>query len=464
MTFSDSQQKAIDKFTEWYKDPTKLIFTLYGAAGTGKTFVTRHLLNSVIEQSSCVSAPTHKAVRVIEHMTGRKGKTLQSLHGLRPNFNLEKFNIDNVKFDSLGNIYFKNYKIVLIDECSQIGNDLQHLNELRAKQYNTKILYIGDAYQLPPVGEKLSKTFEIEDKFELTDIIRQEDTNPLLRIFKLIRSDIKNNTSTFIEYLQKHPKDINDKGEGYIIVNKDEFKELLKIYFDNKKFYNNVTYCRYAAWTNNSINSWNSYIRSLLIDSDQILSKDDLLTGYKTIVDEYLSPILINSEDYIVKSITDRTSESNFKTYITTLQAIVSSEASFINVIDHKDAEAFLRFYRQLDFLHRNAMYAKPADRGRIWREYFEFKDRHLVLTTFPIKDDRYKDGVRAWVTKDIDYGYGLTVHKLQGSTLENIFVNLLDICYIGNRPIVNTDGVQLRNKLIYTALSRASKLAIILF
>ena len=463
MAFSESQSKAVDKFTEWYKDPTKLIFTLYGAAGTGKTYLIRHLLNSVINQSSCVSAPTHKAVRVIEHMTGRKGKTLQSLHGLRPNFNLEKFNIDNVKFDSLGNIYFRNYKIVLIDECSQIGSDLQDLNELRARQYNTKILYIGDAYQLPPVGERLSRTFEVDDKFELTDIIRQEDTNPLLRMFKLIRSDILNNGSTFLEYINKNRRDVNEKGEGYLVVSKEDFKHLIKIYFNNDKFFNNTSYCRYAAWTNNSINTWNSYIRGLLIEDTNVLSKDDLLTGYKTIVNEYLSPILINSEDYIVKDVIDRVSESDFKTYITTLQSIYDSSASFVNIIDHKDSDAFLRFYRQVDYLHRNAMYAKAADRGRIWREYFEFKDRHLVLTSFPIKDDRSKNGIRAWVNKDIDYGYGLTVHKLQGSTIENIFVNLFDICFIGNKRISSVEGVELRNKLIYTALSRASKLAIIL-
>jgi len=34
---------------------------------------------------------------------GIKGTTLQSLHGLKPNVELADFDIDNLKFDTIGN-------------------------------------------------------------------------------------------------------------------------------------------------------------------------------------------------------------------------------------------------------------------------------------------------------------------------------------------------------------------------
>lgn len=149
--FTEDQEKALDLLTNWYYNPKDLFFTLSGRAGTGKTYLIKYLLDKVVRQPVCVSAPTHKAVRTIERSTGRTGKTLQSLHGLRPNVNLEDFDLQNVKFDQLGNPTMNNYKIIIIDECSMINAGLHELNVKRARDLNVKILYIGDPFQLPPV-------------------------------------------------------------------------------------------------------------------------------------------------------------------------------------------------------------------------------------------------------------------------------------------------------------------------
>jgi len=64
-------------------------------------------------------------------------------------------------------------------------------------------------------------------------------------------------------------------------------------------------------------------------------------------------------------------------------------------------------------------------------------------------------EGRNLKVKKDIDYGYGISVHKTQGSTYSNVFVNGQDI----NK---NTNIVE-RKKLWYVALSRTNKQATIL-
>lgn len=141
--FTEGQMEGLERLEKWYNDPKDFLFTLKGRAGTGKTYMIKYFLDNIVKQSVCVTAPTHKAVRQIERSTGRKGKTLQSLHGLRPNTNLEDFDLHNVKFDALGNPTMNNYKLVIIDECSMVNISLDDLNIRRAKDLNVKLLYVG---------------------------------------------------------------------------------------------------------------------------------------------------------------------------------------------------------------------------------------------------------------------------------------------------------------------------------
>ena len=151
---TNGQETALELMHKWFKSNSP-VFCLSGRAGTGKTFVINHFLNSV-NTNVCVTAPTHKAVRVIESMTGRKGKTLHSLHGLRPNVNLDTFDLNNPQFDALATPVMQNYKLIVCDECGMINSGLHSLNLKRAIDMNVKILYVGDQNQLPPVVHSLS--------------------------------------------------------------------------------------------------------------------------------------------------------------------------------------------------------------------------------------------------------------------------------------------------------------------
>jgi hypothetical protein len=104
--------------------------------------------------------------------------------------------------------------------------------------------------------------------------------------------------------------------------------------------------------------------------------------------------------------------------------------------------------------LHYNALMAKPNQRYDAWKKYFSFKENHLLLKDIRKNDDSIM------IKKDLDYGYGLTIHKTQGSTYGNILINLRDIVYTKYGTPVQ-DKV-LRNKLIYVALSRAKNKAIL--
>ncbi len=461
MGFTPSQRDAVLALTKWYNS-NELICTLRGHAGTGKTYILDYFVNQVIKHSVVVTAPTHKAVRIVEKRIGKKSKTLQSLHGLRVNVNLETFNIDKIQFDPFGEPSFANYKIVIIDECSMINSSLYDLNEQRARQYKTKILYVGDDKQLPPVGENLSRCFTCKNQVVLNEIVRQDKDNPMLTLLSLLRDDIEHGTSKFISHIVTNKEVINSKGEGYETLKTKPFTQKVVEVFNDKRFESNLDFVRYTAWTNKSIKEWNSFIRKkILPSSDNVVTIDDVFTGYKTIVDEFLKPIIINSEDYIVANVEYRRSDYGFFVYRTVLRNVYDNGTSAVEIVDHKHS-SFIKYYNKLNNLHFEAIYSTAMERGRKWKEYYNFKDRYLCLVNFDLKDNG-KSKSRGTVTRDIDYGFGLTTHKCQGSTYENIFINVQDIAYYNDGSsirLINYDknAILLRNKLLYVAASRASK------
>lgn len=470
--FSNSQELAIQDFTEWW-DSGKLVYTLTGAAGTGKTYLLNYLIKDVMKRKNrdikiAITAPTHKAVRVAEIMTGVKGRTIHSLHGLRPNTALDTFNIDNVKYDSLGTVHMKNYNVVITDECSQINSGIFKLNELRSTQYNVKTIYVGDRLQLPPVGEKESLSFNQSHVFELTDIVRQEKGNPLLELLGVAREDVRNGTENVIQFLKDNPKSIdNEKSIGYIVLSDKEFAASCVESFKSTRFQQDIDFCKYTAYTNNTISGWNSYVRKYILDNpNEILVRDDVLLAYQNIVDSNMNPILINSEDYVISDVYDRFSEFGFREFVVHLVSVTDGRPTTILIVDHKHS-TFKTYYDILNKYHETAMYSHRDLRTQRWKEYYAFKNTHLVMIDFPLLTPEQTQ--RGWVKKDIDYGYGITVHKLQGSTIENMFINLRDIVYFkrGDKyykySSIDPKYKDIQGKLIYTALSRASHNAIIL-
>jgi len=451
--FYPQQIEALNKLYDWYHNPNSLEFVLKGFAGTGKTYIIKYFIKHIVSTSFCITAPTHKALRVIENQVGYKGKTLQSLHGLRPNTDLATFSIDNVSFDPSGHAYLQNYSLVMIDECSMIPRGLFKLNHDRSKEFNTKILYIGDPYQLPPVNELVSDTFaRVVESFTLTEIVRQEEGNPLLELFSLLRFDIGNNKSTFLQHIIKHRVNMNET-QGYELMNESKFKERSLELFDSPQFIADIDWVRGTAFTNTCVTKWNTTIRNALLENPKdILSIHDIITSYNTILDDFNNPIIINSEDYIIKNIVDYVDEFGIKTFCVNLQSIFDGRITtpFL-IVDHTDKIGFAKYYKLLNYLHAQAYVHKKTN---AWKNYYNVKNKLLTMVSFKLNEANGHKTVK----KDIDHGYNLTTHKLQGSTFGNMVVDLVDIVKPTtiNGYSMNNDP-KLRNKLIYVALSRAT-------
>lgn len=452
------QNKAIEFLNEFQHSKSIQFALLSGYAGTGKTYILKYFLDNHFKRSVVVTAPTHKAVRVVENHLNRKSKTLQSLLGLRLNTDLASFDISSPSFTQAGIEYIKDYHLIIVDESSMINKGLYEFLIERAKLYGTKILFVGDFCQLPPIGETISQAYNIEYKFELTELVRQKATNPLVIILDIIRNDIITKSNDFFDYIKKNRQNTKD-GEGYVLLNESSFKENIIKYYKHTNFYNNVDFIRCLSWTNDSVDYWNKHIRDSILDNPiELLTEHDLLTAYSTIVEDGINvPIIVNSEDYIVSQIREYEDDTKILNYAVNLQLINGGlETKTLKIVNPKDKKGFTNYYNTLSALHNRAINSNHTNRRMNWNNYYKFKDSHLSMISFRLRKDFNNN---ALVKKDIDYGYALTVHKSQGSTFDNVCVDLEDIMFPNGRN--NSDKI-LRDKLIYVALSRAKKLALL--
>lgn len=452
---SVDQTNALNSIKEWLyreiKCPDDCFYRLTGSAGTGKTTLLSKLvkdLEGIYRFKTCVSAPTHKAKKVITAKTKcPNAETVQALLGLKPDLDLENFDVNNPVFSPVNNKKLASYKLILIDESSMINNDLYATIKSDAIKFGVKLLFIGDLLQLPPVKESYSKALvEPINGYDLTEIIRQQNTNPLLEILNILREDILNSTHNYIDFLKLNPLNMTDK-EGYKVLGGAEFGQELISAFKSLEYQQDRNYVRYISWTNQAIQTANSYIRkNIYANTTNPITEGELLLGYKTVTDDENFPLIVNSEDYIVDKYSVDTDHNGIKVIYATVKYLdVEGDKGHTLKILYPDNENYLTYLSEREPLLETA----KSKKGKYWRFYFEFRNRFALLESI-MGNPPYAGAKPTLIdSKDISYGYGITIHKSQGSTYDTVFVNMKDI---NNNP----DAIE-RKKLLYVALSRAS-------
>ncbi|MDY0360426.1 MAG: ATP-dependent RecD-like DNA helicase [Desulforegulaceae bacterium] len=146
-----------------------------GGPGTGKTTIIKALCNifAHLGKSISLAAPTGRAARRLSEVTGNKAETIHKL----------------LKFNPLTELFDKNETnpldcdVLIIDESSMIDIIMcYHL--LKAVTINTRIIFVGDIFQLPSVGPGNFLSDIIESSkipsFQLTEIFRQAKQSPII--------------------------------------------------------------------------------------------------------------------------------------------------------------------------------------------------------------------------------------------------------------------------------------------
>jgi AAA domain/UvrD-like helicase C-terminal domain len=276
------QEQALTLMKLWV-DADEQIFVLSGYSGTGKTFVTKQLLEwyreNYANNSIAVVAPSHKAVKNIQGvLTGLvEAKTISSFLGLTPQID-EKTGlmIFGANTDRNCTTNPSDFDLVIVDEYSMINKE----TVLDLNNQCKKILYLGDPAQLPPVGEDDSIVPTLKAiKYQLTDVVRY--SGDLARVAHSWRRDMPvdsgNGTTVTLKRISKPIPITTTPDKTILEFNKNEW------ILNYCKAVENNENVQLLTFTNKACDKWNSFIRSEIWNSvepymigDKLISKSPL--------------------------------------------------------------------------------------------------------------------------------------------------------------------------------------------
>ena len=121
------------------------VFILTGAPGTGKSYLVKRMVDAFVASDSTVvlAAPTGKAAKRMVELSGYGASTIHKL--LEPTMMDGKFYFAKDDQNPL------EVDVILLDEVSMI--DIRLMSSLlKAVKLGTRLIFIGDVYQLPAVG------------------------------------------------------------------------------------------------------------------------------------------------------------------------------------------------------------------------------------------------------------------------------------------------------------------------
>jgi exodeoxyribonuclease-5 len=176
MAWSPQQDKALSEVSVWLKRGRPQVFRLFGFAGTGKTTLARHLAED-IDGEVCFGAFTGKAALVMRSKGCKDARTIHSLI-YRP----RDLDSEEPSFVLNDESPAASASLIVIDECSMVDEELGR----DLLSFGKPVLVLGDPAQLPPVKGGGFFT-ETEPDVMLTDVHRQAQDNPIVRLSMLVR-------------------------------------------------------------------------------------------------------------------------------------------------------------------------------------------------------------------------------------------------------------------------------------
>jgi exodeoxyribonuclease V alpha subunit len=181
------------------------VFILTGAPGTGKTFTIKRIISSFPKARITLAAPTGKAAKRIFEQSGMEAKTIHKL--LEPQKSGDKFIFSR----GAGNPVPAD--LVVLDEVSMVDVTLM-ARLLEALSPSTRLILVGDTYQLPPVGAgnvlKDAIASGVIPTTELT-IIKRQDEGLIIRNCHRIKNgediEVGNSSAKDFFFLQRESED-----------------------------------------------------------------------------------------------------------------------------------------------------------------------------------------------------------------------------------------------------------------
>ncbi len=236
INLNQDQTEALSRIESFFGSQLFQVFILKGYAGSGKTTLIKGLVEylKALDKTCMLMAPTGRAAKVIRERTGQDAFTIhKSIYSYDDIVEMEEddtfyysYNIRNNK-NALDKIYIVDEASMISDTKSQgeffrfgtghLLTDLFTYTRVNQSNINSKIIFVGDPCQLPPVTDKYSRAFDgdyLMDKFsmsidgvEMKEVMRQKQESGLLNAASRLRKSIT--SGFFIDFdLRPNNKDI----------------------------------------------------------------------------------------------------------------------------------------------------------------------------------------------------------------------------------------------------------------
>ena len=222
LNLNEGQTKAYINIRKYIKNDDRHNFLLLGPAGSGKTTVIVNAFNASDENKVykiAFCAFTNKATQVLKKIASKFDinfqadfMTIHKLLSLELKY-LDKETEVSFKFDKTKVASLKEYDIVIFDECSTISKELyQYICESWeyinfAYNHKLKYIFLGDYWQLPPVGEENSVIFQIatQNKWLIAKL------DKVMRSGNAELEKINNNLLTWVNKFKSADKSLTDR-------------------------------------------------------------------------------------------------------------------------------------------------------------------------------------------------------------------------------------------------------------
>lgn len=406
MSLNAEQKIAKDSLISFLGNKTDTRIILTGGGGCGKTFTISTVmkdidkldkLSAVIDSKRAVArqwyftATTNKAKQAIQKcLPLQEVDTIHSLLSLRP------FRGNLVKAKNFSSKIAAN-SVLVIDEASYIDDKLlAFIDELVPK--SVKIIYVGDANQLTPVKSDTCPVFHQGYKeLKLTTLVRQA-TAPLI-------GQIASEFKQFIESNGELPFPKVSLSSELSHMSSKDFDELIdKVFIQEEGL---TLHNRVLAGTNAVVNKHNNHLFGLAN------GRTELVAGDTVVSNNFVKGIKTDEEVIIINRVPYLSSMSDCNGTVFTVQSMSQTTDVYVPDSPKKASKSITE-----------ALDTESVDRNEALNLYDAMADLRPM--------------------------YASTIHKSQGSTFENVYIDLSSLSYVRDRVALA--------RLLYVAISRASK------
>ena len=420
MSLTQEQQVAFDAAMNAIENNGRL--TINGYAGTGKTFLTRHIVDELKKRGIngvVLTAPTHQAKNVLTGLSGKEAYTIHSILKINP-VTYE----DQVVFDQREIPDLRNTKVLICDEVSMYDSRL--FNILMRSAPDSAIIGLGDIAQLAPVNDTEISRFFTSEKFNqvsLTEVIRNGQA------IIDVATSVRNGEDIFENV-------VND--EGVFCLRSDKsIKTFFERYFKIVKTLDDCSSTKIMCYTNKNVQKLNQIVRKNLLKTEDPYVKDEILILQEPVSKTYtyngkeLSETIFNNGEAIkIEAISFGKQKfmftgmpgQEFDICSLLVRSLDSGIQETLNVFPDEQTQNKFGL-----FMSKAADRMKTGSIRKQWKLWWKHKGFYTQVGYYPV----------------------CTIHKLQGSTIENAFLYT---------PCMSNADELTRQQLLYVGLTRATK------